>query len=114
MTEYISAGVERIAAERQRQITEEGHRPELDRLGGAVQLEAAGTSYAEFAYVTMLHNMTIEEALAGNRRSGPPPSWPWNVRYWKPTGDPVRDVIKAGALLAAALDVMIAEREDAS
>ena len=36
--------------------------------------------------------------------------WPWHARHWKPTGDPVRDLTKAGTLLAAAIDSIEEER----
>lgn len=29
--------------------------------------------------------------------------WPWAVRWWKPK-DPIRDLVRAGALIAAEID----------
>lgn len=35
------------------------------------------------------------------------PFWPWGKQYWKPTpNDPRRQLVKAGALIAAAIDAM--------
>lgn len=34
--------------------------------------------------------------------------WPWSREAWKPTGDRVRDLTKAGALIAAAIDAELA------
>jgi hypothetical protein len=30
--------------------------------------------------------------------------WPWDERWWKPSNDPIRDLVKAGALIAAEID----------
>jgi hypothetical protein len=34
----------------------------------------------------------------------PPDDWPWDWRFWKPSVDPIRDLVKAGALIAAEID----------
>lgn len=95
-----------IAAERERQVTEEGYTAVHDA-GRAHQLANAAVSYGAFAQVTLEHGLTPEQA----RESGAhvvPPMWPWSSHYWKPTGDPVRDLTKAGALVAAAIDSIAA------
>jgi hypothetical protein len=35
-----------------------------------------------------------------------PNDWPkeWNVDWWKPSDDPIRNLVKAGALIAAEID----------
>jgi hypothetical protein len=30
--------------------------------------------------------------------------WPWDASWWKPSNDPVRNLVKAGALIAAEID----------
>jgi len=30
--------------------------------------------------------------------------WPWGSEWWKPSKDPIRDLVKAGALIAAEID----------
>ena len=30
--------------------------------------------------------------------------WPWAKKWWKPSDDPVRNLVKAGALIAAEID----------
>lgn len=87
-------GAERIAAERQRQIDEEGYTAEHDR-GHAAELFMAARCYMESAYIA---------ARFPGQRMGCPMQWPWDARYWKPTGDPVRDAEKAGALASAGID----------
>lgn len=95
----MSTGAERIAAERARQVSEEGYTPEHDS-GHAEQLTRAAEAYAYYAEV---------QILTGDARPWNPPliaptSWPWDERYWKPSDDPRRNLEKAGALIAAAID----------
>lgn len=43
-------------------------------------------------------------------RAGIPLDWPWDADYWKPTPkDRIRELEKAGALVAAAIDALLAE-----
>lgn len=91
----VGHGAERIAAERQRQIDEEGYTAEHDR-GYADELFAAAACYAISARYTIM--------TTGGILDEPPELWPWDGRYWKPTGDPVRDGEKSGALAAAGID----------
>lgn len=95
-------GAELIAAERQRQITDEGWTPEHDA-----------------------EHVQGELALAGACYAWPPPrpldvkkAWPWDREWWKPTipahgaksnaqewqDARIRDLVKAGALIAAEID----------
>jgi hypothetical protein len=30
--------------------------------------------------------------------------WPWDPSWWKPSPDPIRNLVKAGALIAAEID----------
>lgn len=88
-------GVELIAAERKRQIIDEGYDAEHD-LNGDRELAMAGASYALPA--------------AERRAVGAPVTWPWAYRFWKPTpNDRVRELTKAGALIAAAIDALLPE-----
>lgn len=94
------SGSEQIRAERERQISGEGWGPEHDdghRLG---ELLDAGLSY-------------IHAAINVNHPSNqkPPPEWPWEDGWWKPDADPVRNLVKAGALIAAEIDRLNRERE---
>lgn len=103
----MSDGAQQIAAERYRQIQSEGFAAEHDA-GHAADLVGAAAGYAFFQHVTLENGYSREEALTMGgdlRPPGFPVSWPW-----KPTGDPVRDLVKAGALIAAAIDAIDAER----
>ena len=89
------SGAARIAAERRRQVEVEGYEAAHDR-GHAEELARAGATYATPPAIR-------------SPRSGPrvPVSWPWLARYWKPVeGDRIRELEKAGALIAAAIDAL--------
>ncbi len=101
----MSTGLEIIRIERQRQIAEEGYTPQHDQ-GHASDLVAAAVGYVAFQHVALLNQMTPAEARAAGGHIVPP-GWPWSSAHWKPTGDPLRDLAKAGALIAAALDDLL-------
>ena len=100
MTE--KTGAELIAAERERQITEEGWTPEHDA-GQMIELAWAGDSYALRAAQQLTYRTRMSD-------EGVPVSWPWLPEFWKPDADPVRNLVKAGALIAAAIDAELAVR----
>lgn len=92
----MSTGAELIAAERRRQIEVEGYTPEHD--------------FNHFAGTPLLAAARGYLAVPGTteRPSDPnvsPLYWPWAGRFWKPTPDDrVRELVKAGALIAAEID----------
>ena len=86
---YGEVGLQLITAERQRQLGVEGWDADHDR-GHGEEIAAAGATYAmpEFLRDTSL-------------------TWPWEDKWWKPTtGDRIRELVKAGALIAAAIDAL--------
>lgn len=91
-------GVELIAAERARQVEVEGWTPEHDDEHGTFELSEAAVCYMRRA---------VEVDGPPNYRSrlgDTPPSWPWDWAAWKPSDDPIRNLVKAGALVAAEID----------
>lgn len=98
-------GVERIRAERQRQIEQEGFTPEHDEDHMFGELSGAGATYAALAAKQI--GTTFYEAAA----AGPIPTnlWRWPREWWKPSDDPIRNLEKAGALIAAEIDRLIAQ-----
>ncbi|SON54273.1 hypothetical protein HDIA_0732 [Hartmannibacter diazotrophicus] len=92
-------GAESIAAERQRQINEEGWTPEHDDEHTKGEIAKAAACYA-WASATSTTFREIGEWWDGVvlRRL-----WPWDRTWWKPT-DRRRDLVKAGALIAAEID----------
>lgn len=108
-------GVERIAAERQRQVDVEGWTPEHDGEHDDGSLTSAARCYAHTALCQMNSDMPTN--------TPPGDGWPWTrtvVAYdftresvrdgWKPSTDPIRNLEKAGALIAAEIDRLQAAR----
>ena len=97
MTE-LSDGLGRICAERQRQITEEGFSLLQDERYVEQELIRAAQSYlmaAEF----------IEQCPGKDPAKMKEPGWwPWAPHWWRPSSDPIRNLEKAGALIAAEID----------
>ncbi len=89
-------GADLIAAERLRQIEVEGYGTDDDASQQSGQLARAAAVYA----------------LPDRLRYGL--SWPWPPQFFKPTpGDRVRELVKAGALMAAEIDrLLAAPKED--
>lgn len=84
-------GVELIAAERERQKTVEGWRDAHD----------ADYKNEELLKAAMCYLSPVNERDADRH----PSDWPWHKSWWKPTpNDRVRELVKAGALIAAEID----------
>lgn len=88
-------GVRRIAQERARQQEEEGFSPERDRELYTTELARASQAYVAAALYAQSTGVALEL---------PPDSWPFADSMFKPSADPVRNLEKAGALIAAELD----------
>jgi hypothetical protein len=115
MIEQTGAG--RIAAERQRQMDEEGWSPEHDAAHGPGVLTNAALVYLMEADFHARHpewaNRDQESLRRDALRSddhGFKSPWPWSAEVFKPSRDPVRDLEKAGALIAAEIDRLLAQR----
>lgn len=91
----MTTAIDLIAAERQRQIEEEqftaAHDAQHNRDG---DLAEAAACYALAAYYRDMMNDT-----------GSTEFWPWDSRWWKPSpNNRIRELVKAGALIAAEID----------
>ena len=91
------SGAELIAAERRRQVTSEGFRADHDDRHVRNQLALAAMSY-----VCVVAAPDEEGDESGKPR--PCYDWPWSKTWWKPSPDPIRNLVKAGALIAAEID----------
>jgi hypothetical protein len=80
-------GIELIAAERKRQVTVEGWSEFHDDSHTRGQMARAAACYA----------------LQHTNVSGRAIRWPWASQWWKPR-DPIRNLVRAGALIAAEID----------
>ena len=112
-------GVERIAVERQRQIDEEGYSPEHDEhhKNGALAFAAACYAAPETIYIVEVSegahgDGAVHGTLAWNE------PWPAGWRRTRPedVGPPnqplhgrIRELEKAGALIAAEIDRLLAQ-----
>lgn len=89
-------GLIAIAAERRRQIEVEGWTPDQDDTAMPGGLPAAAACYAIVA--------SLPDAVRATYPVGQPPQhWPWVDEWWKPS-DRRRELVKAGALIAAEID----------
>lgn len=106
-------GVILITRERLRQTHEEGFTLDSDRetyCDKPGQLNMAAICYATMAG----SSPEVRDLLRDNT----PAYWPWDPAWWKPGKDNshssrVRELVKAGAMLAAEIDRLIGEINDA-
>lgn len=106
----MKTGIEIIAEERTRQIEVEGFHPERDQNYFDDQLSLAAACYA----IPEQEREYIDTPEGGEV----PEFWPWDEKWWKPSYDPhyekmssvegrIRELAKAGALIAADIDRLI-------
>jgi hypothetical protein len=87
-------GIERIAAERKRQIEEEGFTEEHDDQWVNGELIKAAICYL----------YPNDEGMIKWKKI----FWPWDAKWWKPSpGNRIRDIKKAGALIASEIDRLL-------
>lgn len=93
-------GIELIAAERKRQIEEEGWTASHDAQHDQEELATAAAIYA------------LPDCHRRYKKKGAPKKWPWERKRWEPSpADRKRELVKAGALIVAALDRVLSEEE---
>jgi hypothetical protein len=91
-----------IAVERVRQTSEEGWTPEHDDKHTNEELANAATDYIDVAAI-------IAHGFKDYHRA--PFGWPFEKEAWKPSPDPIRNLVKAGALIAAEIDRLQRKKE---
>ncbi len=95
----MKTGIELIAAERQRQVSKEGWTPEHDDEHKDGALAMAGAAYAWY-YAGCIRPKPAQTDGVHSLRL-----WPWHPSWWKPrNNDPIRNLVRAGALIAAEID----------
>lgn len=87
-------GIKLIEAERERQVSAEGWTPEHDD----------GHDLGEMTIAAWAYGQQSINLVRGYKKSDIPDWWPWHKTWWKPSPDPVRNLVKAGALIAAEID----------
>lgn len=83
------SGIEKIVAERKRQIEKEGWSPEHDDQHTKGELALAALSYIWSEWIP---NSQILKMY-----------FPWDAKWWKPK-DRISNLVRAGALIAAEID----------
>ena len=94
----MKTGIEIISEERQRQLLGEGWTSEHDDEHHKGELAFAAKEYAQYAAFQSI--IEYDEKL----KYFVPYLWPWDETWWKPSNDIVRNLAKAGALIAAEID----------
>jgi hypothetical protein len=91
------AGIVRIMSERLRQVSEEGWTPEHDDEHDDWEMAKAAVVYV----LGVAHRGKERHTVIPERTF-----WPhqWDESWYKPSDDPIRDLEKAGALIAAEID----------
>lgn len=89
-------GIELIAQERQRQIDQENWQAEHDD----------SWVNGELALAAMVYCIPFEQRVIKNPlKFDAPQGWPWAEQWYKPEpNDRIRELVKAGALIAAEID----------
>jgi len=110
-------GAETIAAERRRQVEEEGWTAEHDSLYvprerfknvTIVPLTDAAICYARAGRSAAIFTPENNNGVGASAlHMGE--DWPWEAAWWKPSDDPIRNLAKAGALIAAEIDRLQAQ-----
>ena len=98
-------GAALIAAERQRQLDVEGFTPEGDDnlVGGHLAIAAAVYAAPPDHYLRMDFHQRVD--LPSGRIIDVPAAWPFRSVWFRPCPtDRVRELVKAGALIAAEID----------
>lgn len=89
-------GAALIAAERKRQVSAEGWTPEHDDEHCNGEIVSAAICYAEAGSG---FDLEISPSYGDQ-----PTLWPFEPSWWKPSNDLMRNLVKAGALIAAEID----------
>lgn len=104
----MTTGIELINKERQRQINEEGWSKLHDAEHCFGELANAAACYAMTDFYKNRDMMSVE-CEDGTIRDVPV-MWPWDAKWYKPTpNDRIRELVKAGALIAAEIDRLLVQ-----
>lgn len=96
------SGLDLIFEERIRQISSEGYTAEHDAQHTRGEMAYAAAAYAVHAGKKVQWPEPFDD--------GTPPIWPWDSADWKPHEYPIRNLVKAGALIAAEIDRLLARQ----
>lgn len=97
----MKTGALLISQERERQQLIYGYGPYQDDMHRSGEMNDAAISYA-MAAAKQARGEPLR-CLQTMESAGMIP-WPWEASYWKPSDDPIRNLVRAGALIAAEID----------
>jgi len=100
-------GAQLILEERRRQALGEGWLPVHDDGHVDGQLAHAGIAYADAGVKAQIRpdaSRYLQHGVSGY--------WPWDRADWKPSDDPIKNLVRAGALIAAEIDRLLRLREE--
>lgn len=112
----MKTGIELIADERKRQIEVEGYTQQHDLEHDVRELISAARAYTHSANLHILSE-SFNPSDSWHKTNEPfywnevKNLWPWEEEFFKPTTT-LRDLVKAGALIAAAIDRLNAGKEE--
>lgn len=93
----MKTGTELITDERARQVALEGYAFAHDDAHTQGDMRDAAEAYLRELRYRFDHRQGVVGKI-------PAAAWPWDDILWKPTDDPIRQLTKAGALIAAEID----------
>lgn len=96
----MKTGIELIAEERAAQVSREGWTPEHDDEHASGELSCAAACYISLVASQLGEGCDSD----GDSAAVVPDGWPWDDEWWKPKDDPMRNLVRAGALIAAEID----------
>jgi len=102
-----NSGVGMITDERLRQIKEEGYSPEHDDKHDKGELAEAASCYCDLAAFQAGNPLAV-----GAVDLNTPMGWPWGREYWKPSPDPILNLKRSGALIAAEIDRLLRAKSE--
>lgn len=94
----MKTGIELIKAERARQVSKENYDADHDDQHSHQELAMAARSYVSHYTDRAGSDIYVNQ--------DPPSWWPWDNSFWNPK-DPIRDLTRAGALIAAEIDRLL-------
>jgi len=103
-------GMRLIRHERLRQVRMEGWSPEHDDGHKQAEMAAAAVCYGALAVAQQTRH------LEGRPSEMYAPKtdhvrWPWDDEWWKPSNNAIRNLVKAGALIAAEIDRLVRAKQ---
>lgn len=99
----MQTAIELIAAERERQQVAEGYGDYHDNLHDGGEMAEAAACYAELSS-GLVSGGTVDELRELYLDGMGTLTWPWEDEAWKPVDDPIRNLVKAGALIVAEIE----------